>query len=72
MPMQGLKVTKVRSEQSFGPQGRVLEHIAVDFTVGDHGPFTERFTKDEFNGGAVNQRLMQFANNLAAISGIST
>ena len=72
MPTTGLRVTKVRSEQSIGPQGRMQEQIAVDFTVGDHGPFTERFTKEEFNGGAVNQRLMQFSNSLGAISGVTS
>ncbi len=62
-------VTKVSEEPSFDNLGRAHAFIRVDFNVGDHGPFTERFPKETYDAAVVRAKLEQFANSLQQLGG---
>ena len=61
------KVLKVEPELRFDDLGKPVERMRVQFTVGVHGPFYERFDRDGFNGIAVRQRLTEFARELKTL-----
>lgn len=58
------KVTRVTETVQLNPAGQPRTVEAVEFTVGEHGPFQEVFEKTEFNSVAVRAKLQQFANQL--------
>lgn len=50
-------VRKISQEQSF-TGGVPSDVVRVEYTIGGHGPFVERFAKGEFNAEAV-KRVME-------------
>ena len=61
-------ITRIRQASTIGPNGQLIPAYAVDFNVGDHGPFTETFTKEEFNVPAVQKRLADFAASIGTLT----
>jgi len=64
-----VSIQRVVEEPSFSATGQSQPIIRVEFKVGSHGPFVERFVKSEFNSGAVNAKLQQFAQQLGGLAG---
>jgi hypothetical protein len=66
-----MKPTVVRIVEEFaqGPDGRGQMVIRIDFTVGDHGPFTKRFPKDTYNAAAARRELEDFARDIGMVTG---
>ncbi len=64
-----IKITKVSEETGIDANGRAISNVRVEFTVGPHGPFIERFAKSEFTSAAANQRIQAFATTLAGLNG---
>lgn len=65
-----VKVTKVTEVDGIDANGRPAKMVMVAFTVGEHGPFTQQFTRDEFMGGGINTRLNAFAAQLTGLPGV--
>jgi hypothetical protein len=65
------RVTKVSETDGLDANGRLQKMIVVTYTVGEHGPFTAQFTKDEFAAGAVQGKLNEFAQNLLLLPGVN-
>lgn len=61
-------ILKVEPELRFDDLGKPEEKMRVQFKVGVHGPFYERFDKVGFTAFAVKQRLEAFARELAAMA----
>ncbi|HEV3059061.1 MAG TPA: hypothetical protein VGY48_12495 [Vicinamibacterales bacterium] len=54
-------ITKQSQDAIWNPDGTSTSIIRVQFMVGKHGPFTEKFQKDGFNAAARDAKLTQFA-----------
>lgn len=63
-----IKILKISQEQDLTAPGPPRFYIRVDFNVGDHGPFTERFPKETFDTNSANAALLAFAQKVAALS----
>lgn len=48
-----------RDEQTPQRDGTVLKQKRVEFFLGSHGPFVERFTNEEYLGGGVDARVLE-------------
>lgn len=71
MTATDIKIVKVTEERPIGPEGKVMPEVVLTFTVGTHGPFTERGTKAEFDSGVLAQRVTTFVQKLANLPGIA-
>jgi len=47
--------------------GSIQRLIRVDFMVGDDGPFDLSFDAEAFNAETANQKIQEFANQIAAL-----
>jgi len=56
-----LNITKVTQEQAYDAAGKLHDVIRVDFKLGEHGPFTKRFTASGFDQNAAKAEIQQFA-----------
>lgn len=61
--MPDYKVTRI-TEQSSLVNGKPGAQLVVEFTVGDDGPFVERFDKSAFTAELLRDRLTSFAQTL--------
>jgi hypothetical protein len=59
-----MKITRVTEESALAADRTVQTVIRVDFTVGAHGPFTERFPKTAFSPESARAKLDEFARGL--------
>jgi hypothetical protein len=64
----GSKVTKISQENGLDSHGMVKPYFRVDFTVGPHGPFSERFEFDKFDAQSVRSKLQDYVTKIAAIT----
>lgn len=62
-----ITVRKIAEEQALDANNKSVTMIRVEFMVGDHGPFTERFTRAEFDGNVAKQKLQAFATQLGYV-----
>jgi len=62
-----VRIDRVSEETTITPQGLRQTNVRIDFHVGGHGPFTERFDKAKFNPVEANQKLAAFANQIVAL-----
>lgn len=62
-------ITRITQSSNIGPKGQLTPTYIVQFSVGDHGPFTITVTQDDFKVATVQQRLADFA---AAIGTLTT
>lgn len=60
-----VKILRFSEETTATPQGERATFVRVDFNVGTHGPFTERFDKRTYDPVKVNSALNEFAAKLA-------
>lgn len=58
----------IRQGQLINPNGAVSYYYTVTFMVGDHGPFTIQFNKEEFTPANVQAKLAQFASSVQQIT----
>jgi hypothetical protein len=63
------RVTRVTEVAEFDDRGRVHPMMRVEFYVGSHGPFTEKFSKDQFDENAVRAKLGDFVRRLSVVTG---
>ncbi len=59
-----VKVTRQMEDARWDATGRSRPIIRVEFMVGDHGPFVERFDKDGFSADVRDQKLNAFAREV--------
>jgi hypothetical protein len=71
MNAQDVKVTKIIEEAPIGTNGIVTRQVVITFTVGAHGPFSERFDKATFDPAAARQAINSFADKLGMLPGVS-
>ena len=60
-----VKVTKLSQVQGIGQDGRPMDMIAVQWTIGTHGPFTDTFPKAGFDQVAALQTIKDTALKLS-------
>lgn len=65
MLTDGVRITRQLEDARFSTDGKMSAIIRVEFMVGDHGPFVERFPKDGFTGQSRDDRLNAFAREIA-------
>jgi len=70
MPDVGaIKVIRVIDEQTIDANnGKPVQQVRVDFMVGNHGPFIERFPKETFDPSIVNAKLADFKSKLDTLT----
>jgi hypothetical protein len=64
---QTWQITKITEQQALDAAGKVTKLLAVQFTVGPHGPFTELISRADFMAGQLNGRIAQFAAQIAGL-----
>lgn len=63
-----IKITRTEQGTSFDGKGSVLAVYRVYFTVGEHGPFVEEFSRADFIPENVRQRTEAVAATIRAVS----
>lgn len=61
---EDVKVTKQVEDSRFGLDGSRTAFIRVEFYVGKHGPFVERFPKDGYNAQVRDDKLTAWATEV--------
>lgn len=59
-----VKIVRQMEERSYGPDLAADVKIRVEFMVGKHGPFVEKFPKDGFTAAQRDDVLTTFANEV--------
>lgn len=59
-----VEVTKQVEDARYNRDGSRTAFIRVEFVVGKHGPFVERFPKDDFTGDVRDAKLNEFARHV--------
>lgn len=59
-----VKVTKQVEDSRYALDGTRSAFIRVEYYVGKHGPFVERFPKDDYTAEVRDQKLTAFANEV--------
>jgi len=62
------KITRIAEELGGEPGKMPIPYIRVEFTVGEHGPFTHRWPKGEFRPELARQHLEQFARDIERLA----
>jgi hypothetical protein len=65
-----VKITKISEESSIGANGQMVRQVVITFTVGTHGPFTERLDRANFDPAAARQAVTDFATKLGMLPGV--
>ena len=60
-------ITKIAQEDTVNAQGQPQHFIRVTYSVGDHGPFSERFDKAGFDPNQAKAKLQAFATSLGVL-----
>lgn len=68
MPAMDVKILKFSQTGTFDTRGQAVQLLEVTFTVGTHGPFTERFPKENISSAAIMEKLNAFARELSMTS----
>ena len=63
-----VNVTKVTEQSAFDHQGKLAPVIRVEYMIGEHGPFSENFPKDQFSAAAAQTKLAQMASMLRQLA----
>lgn len=61
-------IQKITEEQGIDPQGKPVAMVRVQFMVGTHGPFYERFPKAGFDPTAAQAQVTAFAQKLGLLT----
>ena len=69
--MDQVAITTITEETILGPNNTQVPVVKVQFKVGSHGPFTERFPKAEFDPSHALAKVTQFAQKLGLLTGQS-
>jgi hypothetical protein len=59
-----VKINRITQDAKMNNDGTAVTQIRVDFSVGKHGPFSERFPKETYSAAARDEKLTQFANEV--------
>lgn len=59
-----INVTKQVEDARYAQDGTRAQFIRVEFFVGKHGPFVERFAKDDYSADARDAKLCAFADQV--------
>lgn len=65
MLTDGVRIVRQLEDARFSQDGKHIAIIRVEFMVGDHGPFVERFPKDGFTAATRDDKLNTFAREIA-------
>lgn len=63
-----LLVQKVSETTRFDHAGKATQYYQVDYTVGDHGPFSELFPKESFTAADARAKLQQHVDQLQQLT----
>lgn len=61
---EDIKVTRQNEDAKYELDGGRTSFIRVEFFVGKHGPFIERFSKDTYSMAVRDERLTAFAREV--------
>jgi hypothetical protein len=64
MLAEDVKITKQVEDSRYGLDGTRTAFIRVEFFVGKHGPFVERFEKETFTADVRDAKLCAFADQV--------
>jgi len=56
-----VSIIRQTQDATWNRDGTMTPIIRVEFMVGKHGPFVEKFTKDTYTGAARDAKLTDFA-----------
>jgi len=56
-----VSLVRISRAPDYSPDGTVTEYIRVEFMVDKHGPFVEKFKKDDYTAAARDLTLNAFA-----------
>lgn len=59
-----ITVTRQTQDAKWNPDGTSSSFIRVEFMVGKHGPFTEKFDKDTYSMAVRDAKLTAFATEV--------
>jgi hypothetical protein len=62
--MNQVKISRIVEEVFPDATGKLARMLRVEFMVGEHGPFTERFPAEMTTGAQIRQKLDQFAQQI--------
>jgi hypothetical protein len=60
----GITITKQVEDSRYALDGTRTSFIRVEFYVGKHGPFVDRFPKEEFSAAVRDDKLNTFAREV--------
>lgn len=72
MATMDVKIIKFTQTGGLDAQGRPVQQIEVTFSVGTHGPFMERFPKEELTSTVIMAKLNAFARELQMLPGVES
>jgi hypothetical protein len=61
------KVIKITQQQHIDGAGQIVREVWVEFTVGTHGPFVQKFDLASFDPNAVKVAIADFAQKIASL-----
>ena len=61
-------VQKVAETTGFDHTGNAVTQVRIDYTVGNHGPFSEVFPKEGFTAANAKLKLQHMADQLRQLS----
>lgn len=59
-----VKVVKIQEQRVYDATLQPIVSMRVEFTVGKHGPFVEKFPKDDYTAQLRDDRLNAFAREV--------
>lgn len=62
--MLNIVTTKISETRILDARGQPVPGIQVTYMVGDHGPFTDTGTRDEFNNGTIRAKQESLARQV--------
>ena len=65
-----MRLTRVREEAAVGDNGKVIQHMRIEYMIGDHGPFTELVPKQPNWDMEARRRMEERARELHTLTGM--
>jgi len=68
MPAEEVRITRITETIGRLEAGKLTPMLRVEFTVGEHGPFSQEFPRATFNPVVARTALEEFARQLQQLS----
>lgn len=59
-----IKISRITEQPTYDAALQKTVHMRVEFMVGNHGPFVEKFLKDDYTADARDFKLNTFAREI--------